>query len=194
MSPIPGIVASQISGHLAAPNSYESIATVYIASGTQSSISFTSIPSTFKHLQLRGITRNNRNDNGGQSLTMSINGDTTYTNYRSHLLYGVGSGSGAGEANQLSGYYGSIGFVPAANMTASVFAATVIDILDYSSTSKNKTVRTLWGLDSNSTSGYGGMSSFVWTSGSAVTSLDIGSFPSASFVAYSHFALYGIKG
>lgn len=188
-----GIYASQISGHLASPTSYESIATVYIASGTQSTISFTSIPSTYKHLQIRGIIRNNRNDDGSQSLTMSLNGDTTYTNYRSHLLYGGGT-SATAESVQLSGYYGSIGFTPAANYLANAFSGQVIDILDYANTSKYKTVRTLWGAESNGGSSYVGLSSFVWMNTNAVTSLDLSSYPSASFVQYSHVALYGIKG
>ena len=50
--PILGVIASQITGHLST-NSFESIQTVTVGSGGQSSISFSSIPSTYKHLQLR---------------------------------------------------------------------------------------------------------------------------------------------
>jgi hypothetical protein len=41
------------------PPSYESIATVNIT-GNTSTVNFNSIPSTFKHLQLRAICRTNR--------------------------------------------------------------------------------------------------------------------------------------
>lgn len=191
MSPILGIWASQ--NYPRVTNSYESIQTVTVGSTPQATISFTSIPSTYKHLQIRGITRNNRNDDGSQSMTMALNGDTTFTNYRSHLLYGSGT-SAAAEAVQLAGYYGSIGFIPAANFLANSFSGQVIDILDYANTSKNKTVRTIWGTESNGGSSYIGLSSFLWMNTNAITSLEISSFPSASFVQYSQLALYGIKG
>ena len=191
MSPILGIWASQ--NYVRVTNSYESIATVTVGAGGQSSIDFTSIPSTYKHLQIRGIARNNRNDDGLQSGTMSLNSDTTFTNYRSHLIYGGGT-SAAAESNQLAGYYGAIGFIPAVNYLANAFSGQVIDILDYANTSKNKTVRTLWGSDSNGASRYVGTSSFLWMNTNAITSISILSYPSANFTQYSQFALYGIKG
>ena len=168
------------------------MATFTVGATAVSSITFAGIPSGYKHLQIRATTRNNRNDDGSQSTTMSFNGDTTYTNYRSHLLYGGGT-SATAESNQLAGYYGAIGFTPAANFLANAFSAQIIDILDYANTSKNKTVRTLWGTESNGGSSYTGLSSFLWMNTNAITSLDISSFPSASFVQYSSFALYGVK-
>ena len=42
---------------LQSTNSYESIQTVTVGSGGQSTISFTSIPSTYKHLQIRMLAR-----------------------------------------------------------------------------------------------------------------------------------------
>jgi hypothetical protein len=174
-----------------ATSAFDSLGAVLVSTAT-STITFSSIPQTYQHLQIRAITRNNRNDDGSQSTTMSLNGDTTFTNYRSHLLYGGGT-SAASESAQLSGYYGAIGFTPAANFLANTFSSQVIDLLDYTNTSKNKTVRTLWGTESNGGSSYAGMSSFLWMSNSAITSISISSYPSASFVQHSHFALYGIK-
>lgn len=172
---------------------YELIERVVVGAGGAASIAFSSIPSTYKHLQIRGITRNDRNDNGSQSTTMSFNGDTTHTNYRSHLLYGGGT-TANGETNQLSGYYGATGFTPAANMLANVFSSQITDILDYKNASKNKTARTFWGVNSNGGSEYVGLSSFLWMNTNAITSISIQSFPSANFVQYSQFALYGIRG
>jgi hypothetical protein len=191
VSPILGIWASQ--NYPRVTNSYESIATVTVGSTSQSAITFSSIPSTYKHLQIRGIARNSRNDDGSQSTTMTLNGDTTFTNYRSHLMYGSGT-SATAESNQLAGYYGALGFTPAANFLANAFSGQVIDILDYANTSKNKTVRVLWGLNSNGGSEYVGLNSFLWTNTNAVTSISIVSFATANFVQYSQFALYGIKG
>jgi hypothetical protein len=53
MTPMLGIMASQISGHLVT-NSYESIQTVTVSTATPS-ITFSSIPATYKHLQIRGL-------------------------------------------------------------------------------------------------------------------------------------------
>jgi hypothetical protein len=177
-----------------ATSAFDHLATTLLSS-SQSSISFSSIPQTYTHLQLRVTTRNDRSDNGAQSTTLSFNGDTTYTNYRSHILYYAASGANpAAEANQLSGYYAAIGYTPAANMTASVFGIQVIDILDYSNTSKNTTVRTLFGLDSNSaTAGYIGLASSLWVNTAAVSSISMTTLPAANFVANTSVALYGIK-
>ena len=48
--PILGIMASQISGHLSNP-SYESIATYTVGAGGSSTMVFSSIPQTYKHLE-----------------------------------------------------------------------------------------------------------------------------------------------
>ena len=79
-------------------------------------------------------------------------------------------------------------------MTANTFGAGVIDILDYAKTNKYKATRQLSGISSNATVGdrdyllYG---SGLWRSTSAITSITL---TGNSFVQYSHFALYGIKG
>ena len=174
-----------------ATSAFDSLGAIVLSSN-QSSITFSNIPQTYTHLQIRATTRNNRNDDGSQSTTMTLNGDTTHTNYRSHLVYGGGT-SATAESNQLAGYYGSLGFTPAANFLANAFSAQVIDILDYANPSKNKTVRTLWGTDSNGGSNYVGLSSFLWMNTNAITSMSILSYPSADFVQNSHFALYGVK-
>lgn len=175
-----------------ATSAFDSLGAVLVSTAT-STITFSSIPQTYQHLQIRAITRNNRNDDGSQSTTMSLNSDTTHTNYRSHLFYGGGTSATAEVASQLAGYYGAIGFTPAANFLANTFSTQVIDILDYANTSKNKTVRTQWGTESNGGSNYVGLSSFLWMNTNAITSISISSYPSADFVQYSHFALYGIK-
>ena len=55
------MIGNSIAGFLgtgvaASTSSYESIATTTVGAGGSSSISFTSIPSTYTHLQVRGLT------------------------------------------------------------------------------------------------------------------------------------------
>ena len=104
--PILGIMASQISGHLET-NSYESIATVSLGS-SQSTIAFSSIPSTFKHLQLRLFLKDDRGLNR-DSVKLTFNGDTA-SNYTEHALFGDGSSAAAqagAPTNQISMYRAS---------------------------------------------------------------------------------------
>ena len=185
MSPILGIIASQ--NYPRITNSYESIQTVTVGSGGAASISFTSIPSTFTHLQIRGIAR----QNGGTDTQnwWRFNGDTG-SNYSTHALYGYGSGS-AQSLSYLSTYItsGAVGSPVAAN----IFNVYVADILDYTNTNKYTTARILSGNDQNG-GGYIWFSSGAWRNTNAITSIEITNNGSNNFVEHSQFALYGIKG
>ena len=170
--------------------SYESIATVTLGSAA-STVTFSSIPSTFKHLQIRWTAKSSRaalND----YMQIRLNGDTTGSNYRSHTLNGGGSAVYAEtSANDLQ-----VGGLPG-NTNASMFGVGVIDILDYSNTSKNTTLRTLNGFDQNSAStgaAWVGIDSGLWMNTAAVSSVVFNSGTSSNFVTNTQFALYGIKG
>jgi hypothetical protein len=192
--PILGIIASQISGHLFTASAYDSIATTTIGSGGATSITFNSIPSSYTHLQVRGITRNAANV-GGDDVQLRINADSG-TNYDWHEVYA--SRSTASVYAQTSGT--GVNYMRVSHNTAdasfgtSKFNGLVIDILDYANTSKNTTVRTIWGADNNAT-GYTGLSSGLWLNTSAVTSLTIYPYNQGSnnFAEYTQLALYGIK-
>ena len=174
-----GILGS--SGAVAAANSYESIATVTVGSGGASNVEFTSIPSTYKHLQIRHITRGSVLTN----TTFQFNNDTG-TNYSWHVLYGTGTSAlAAGGANSNIMYAENIA------TAANTFSAGVLDILDYSLTTKNKTMRFLGGYDMNG-SGEIGLFSGSWRNTNAVTSIKF--TPNAgTYSQHTQFALYGIK-
>ena len=189
MTPILGITASQITGHLWAPsNSYDSIATTTVGAGGVSSISFTSIPSTYTHLQIRCLARQTGSITSA-GLNVRMNNDSG-GNYAWHDLYGTGSSVGVGSGNTTSVQY-LINDIPGASQTASMFGVAVLDILDYANTSKYKTSRAASGADYNG-SGAVHLASGVWQSLTAINRIDI--FPNTGFAQYSSFALYGIKG
>lgn len=184
--PILGIMASQISGHLWAPEgAYDSLATVTL-SGTATSITFAGIPTGYKHLQVRYIGRTDWATAGADFL-YSLNGDTTNSNYAYHRLGGEGSVAFA----QASTSSRIVGINNGANAGANMFAAGVMDILDYSSITKNKTIRNLVGSDRNG-SGLVALYSNLYISTSAVTSISLIT-ENGSWVANSQFALYGVK-
>jgi hypothetical protein len=166
--------------------SYESIAT---ANGTGSSgvITFSSIPSTYKHLQIRWIDKSTTT---GSYNFLRFNSDSG-SNYANHYLYGDGASAVAGaDTTQTSiNLYGSLVTSSASN----VYAVHVLDILDYTSANKNKTIRAIGGQDSNG-SGIAILTSGLWmNSSTAISSLTI-TANTGNFTTASSFALYGIKG
>lgn len=193
MAPILGIYASQVTGHLFAPSgAYDSIATVTVAAGaTASTITFSSIPSTYTHLQIRAICRIVRSGQSQGQLYMSMNGDTTTGNYYTHQLDGDGTAATSFTNNTFGGVYGTVGAANTA--TSGIMGANIIDILDYSSTAKYKTVRQYNALDANG-SGQFRFVSGLWMSNTAVNSLTFSLAYGTAIDQYSHFALYGIKG
>jgi hypothetical protein len=171
-----GIIASQITGHLN-NNAYESIATVTVGSGGTSTISFTSITSTYKHLQVRASL------NSGGDIECLVNSDSG-ANYNRHYIIGDGSTASAS-------YQTSYGLLPAYVATGKD-GNFIQDFLDYTNTNKYKTTRSLSGYEANG-SGYVLFSSGLWRSTSAITSITFNS-KAGNMSQYSSFALYGVKG
>ena len=184
MSPILGIWASANQKQYIATGSYESISTVTVGSGGSATVEFTSIPSTYTHLQIRGIARGT----AGAWNYLSINGNTTSGNYYAHELTGNGSSAfgnaytGTSDGMQLLTTYGY----------TSVFSGIVIDILDYTSTNKNKTIRCLNGWDNNGAGEIRFSSGLFSATPAAVTSIKLTC--GNTYQQYTQFALYGIKG
>jgi hypothetical protein len=165
---------------------FESIATTTLGSST-STVTFSSIPTGYKHLQIRMINRGT--GTSAFTILVRVNGDTG-SNYAHHFLEGDGASAVAG--GSASQTYITFYAQPKSNATANVFGAYIIDVLDYANTNKNKTFRHLGGFDANG-SGYVDLDSGLWMSNSAITSIEF-TTGATSFAQYSHFALYGIKG
>lgn len=166
------------------PPSFESIATATATGG--STVTFSSIPSTFKHLQVRILAKTTTNY---VDFRLTANSDTG-SNYASHFLYGTGSAVGA------------TGYSSAANirldsgggngLTTFQYDAFVIDVLDYANTSKYKTFKMFSGSDYNTTGGQIYIGSGLWQSTSAINSLTFTAV-SGTYANPSYFSLYGIK-
>jgi hypothetical protein len=188
MTPILGIMASAISGNLASP-SYDSIATVTVGSGGTGTITFSSIPGTYKHLQIRAFNQTNRSDSNRDSLKLRFNSDTA-SNYSYHVLTGDGSSatSYAGATQAFIEVDWTSSSLPGSNF----FGTQIIDILDYANTNKYKTSRTLGGNDTNG-SGNVSLNSGSWRNTAAITTVTLIPYVGTLFSQYSSFALYGIR-
>ena len=170
---------------------FESIATVTVGSGGASSIEFLDVPGSFQHLQVRLLGRCNEAAFGNYA-RVQLNGDTG-NNYAHHHLYGNGTSAAADATTstaQVIAYR-----IPGASHSANIFGGIVLDILDYSSTSKTKTLRYFGGLDgnTNNTQGNVWVGSGLWNSTSAVTSVKLQPSASINWVQYSQAALYGVR-
>jgi hypothetical protein len=180
--PILGIIASSISGSISS-SSYESIATA-TGTGSSATITFSSIPSTYKHLQLR------------MNLIVAVDGDSLYaqlngaTSFTYHNLSGNGSAVTANGAATPQNAY--IGFFND-GMSQTYPNVVITDIIDYASTTKNKTIRSFFGNDRNAGGGSVGLMSNLWVNTAAVNSISIKSTGS-NFTTASTISLYGIKG
>ena len=186
-----GIVAS--GNYPRVTNSYESIATTTVGAGGTSTITFSSIPSTFKHLQVRLLARGT-NASNSVDVFIKYNGSTS-TYYRGHQLYGEGTTAYASADSATGSGYAA--YIQGSANTASAFGAAVIDILDYANTNKNKTVRWLQGYDTNGTvAGYGGFVDLIsgsWMNTAAINSITLEVDGSRSYTQYSQFTLYGVR-
>ncbi len=176
------------------PGSYEQIATL-TGTGSSPTITFSSIPQNYTHLQIRGTgsaSYGSTQDYGNAGLR--FNGDTA-NNYTYHIVRGYHDGTTAYTQTGGSGSfsYGLVGLSHLSPSMNSLSAGTIYDILDYTNTNKFKTMRGLSGVDGlRNTSAGIQFGSSVWRSTSAINSISI--FQSnGNWFPNTQFALYGIK-
>lgn len=187
-----GIIASSISNSALAGN-FTSIATI-TAAGGEASLTFSSIPQTYKALQIRGIAKDNTTTVGDDGFVLRFNGDSTSANYNYQYLFGNGSTVTAGGSSSSGGIPSSFGELTSSTGTTSMFGVSVIDVIDYTSTSKYKIAKLVSGGDENvsSTNFALALSAGFWLQLTAINSVTI-SAGGGTFVANTQFALYGIS-
>ena len=174
-------IAALVGTPISAPvTAFDSIQTVTVGAGGAASVSFTSIPSTYKHLQIRGFGLDS-----SAWIGIQFNGVTS--GYTEHYLNGDGA-SAYGGGGTSKARIPIVGASSGVNSTSP--AVSIVDILDYADTNKNKTVRALAGIDKNG-SGEAGMTSGLWASTSAITSIVI-YCGGGNLTQYSTYALYGV--
>jgi hypothetical protein len=190
---------SMLAGNTGALPDYELISTTVLSS-TTASVTFSGLGTSaagYKHLQIRAVTRNawgapGSATNYGANGLIRFNGDSA-SNYRAHYLQGDGGSTGGGDYGSVAAcYVPDLGGVWDSH-TAGSYGAFVVDVLDFSASSKNRTIRTFGGFID------GGkritLSSAAWFSTAAVTSIVISEDGSGGgFKTGSRFSLYGLRG
>jgi hypothetical protein len=163
---------------------YEAIATVTVGAGGASSISFSSIPSTFTDLAVKISARTNwSNGVNADGINIRPNGSTS--SRTAIRLYG--SGSAAGSDTNINPIAASN-----ASSTASTFGNAEIYIPNYAG-SANKSMSIDGVSETNATTTYAGFAAFLWSNTSAITSLELYPENGTLLSQYSTATLYGIK-
>jgi hypothetical protein len=162
------------------------LSTITVGAAGQATIEFTGIPSSYTHLQFRGLLK--RTSGSFDVDVINFNGDTG-NNYSYKNLYADGTSVGNSGSGNIPFCYGLV--TPGSTQGANNFGAFVLDILDYTDTNKFKTVRSVSGTDSNG-SGYAWFSASNWRNTNAITSVKF-TPASGSYIQYTSIALYGVK-
>jgi len=171
-----------------AAGDFELISTTLITTNTPS-VTFSSlntIAASYKHLQLRITERSSAAINS--QMGIRFNGDSG-SNYSEHQLKGNGSSVTSYGGGSVT--FAPLGTTVESGASANAFGARIIDILDFSQTTKNKTIREIAGaaVSPNNIAIY----SAGWYNTAAVTSMEV-FMNSGNFVQYSRLSLYGLKG
>lgn len=171
------------------PPSFEQISTTILGSNT-TSVTFSSIPSTYKHLQVRMVVQ----DTAGAGLVtngMRINGDGA-ANYSTHWVRGTGTTSTVTGSDTGSSY---MVYNTSSTGVAGSFTLYIIDLYNYANTSTFKTMRMLMGMGQTSANGTNvGLHVGNWRNTAAVSSLTFLEVGGNAFITGSRFSLYGISG
>lgn len=170
---------------------YYSIATVN-GTGASSTITFSSIPTGYKHLEIRAVTRGTGSNTDSSDVKVRFNGDSTSGNYSWKRAQAY-STSTLTENGNLSDSGMNLCFaLDGAAMNSAAHASVLIKITDYLNTSKRKTAFGLSMSLKNTGTSYGSITGGTWSSTAAITSISITNL-SFNHSTTSTFELYGIK-
>lgn len=159
--------------------------------GTAASVTFSSIPGTYKALMLHVVSRTNTAGTTAEELLLRFNADTG-SNYDLQRISGGAATSTSEERFAQSSIF--VGWSTSGGATASKFSAAEILVPSYASTSFHKPVRStvaaIWGTSTATMRA--STNAGVWRSTAAITSITL--LPSSgSFAANSVFSLYGMQ-
>lgn len=156
------------------PATYEPIATTTLGSA-QSSVTFSSIPSTYTDLVLIISTKTS----GGNAMIYQLNTDSTASNYSQTAMGGDGSSAFS--------FRQSLNTLGAAN--SSNFNMYKFNFQNYSNTTTYKTVLASGGEASADTRA----AVSLWRNTSAINQIILAMYSGETFQSGSTFTLYGIK-
>lgn len=170
------------------PNTYTLISS-YVATGSVSSITFSSIPSIYTDLCLKLSARQS---NAAIANDVTIQFNATASGNSNKYLYGDSANPGTGT----NGYTPSLNYISIGvgnNATANTFGNVEVYLPNYSNSNYKSFSVDSVGESNNSTSVFQLMVAGLWSSTSAINQITMAAASSANFLQYSTAYLYGIK-
>ena len=170
------------------PSTYTPIVTTTLGSDT-STVTFSSISSAYTDLKL--VISVKVASTSADYFSLRFNGDTG-SNYSFTWLGGNSGGAQSGRFSNLS--QNIIGWATSNSENANFFAPIIVDIMNYSNTTTNKTLLSRSGYAETRTD----VQANLWRSTAAINSIALGTWGAGTFGANnikagSTFTLYGIK-
>jgi hypothetical protein len=159
------------------PATYEPIAT-YTANGSQSVITFSSIPQTYTDLIVVSDLKYSVGD--GYVAYMRFNSDSG-TNYSYTRITGNGSAAASSRLSSINYAFGG--------WTGTNNTANIVQIMNYSNTTTNKTSLVRTNVVTDRVAAYVNL----WRSTAAITSISFTHETPDNYASGSTFTLYGIK-
>jgi hypothetical protein len=163
------------------------IETVEVASPV-ASVTFTSIPQGYTDLIVKVSARTNNNavfDNA----QVRFNSDSG-SNYSRKIIASEGTGINNISATGNAAFFASYS-LNGTTATASTFSNTEFYIPNYAS-SNYKSISVDSSVENNATTGYDGLAAGLWSSTSAITSIELAPSSGTAFLTNSTFTLYGV--
>ena len=169
----------------------EAIATTYVEDPVPS-VTFSSIPQTYEHLQIRVSGGFDSSGNGGHQIYIRFNGNTN-THYSDSMITAYGSNHNADRYGGSFNYIYGGGRITGPLVRRPEFGVTLTDIVDYTNTSKKKMMMSISGnapgYDGGSLLRFGG--AFLDNTAAITTILLYP--PSGNFVRGTSISLYGVN-
>jgi len=162
---------------VALPVGYNSIASTTVGASSVPTITFSGIPQTYKHLQIRAVVKSVSPTN--IALTTNLNSWVG----RHQWYFFPGQTGTSREATDNQFIY----------QDANVFSVAIIDYYDYSNTNKAKTFRSINGYQNGDVASFYGLVTGLETSTNAITSITLTGV-SFNMIQNTTVSLYGIAG
>jgi hypothetical protein len=166
----------------------EAIATTYLEADA-ASVTFSGIPTTYEHLQIRMSSRNTLASTTGNP-TLEFNG-TAGTAYSSHSMNAFNTTPDSDSSETGDGSMLTPKQTTGATANATDFASAIIDILDYRNALKNTTVMAISGSGITTAVPYVSFASGLFDDTTVITSITLDS--NGSWMRGSVFTLYGLN-
>ena len=178
----------------------EAIATTYLEADA-ASVTFSSIPATYEHLQIRWNARSNSTSWHGDYLFMQMGSgsvDTT-SNYAYHNVRGYGTSKSVTKDASHTGILFDmvVSSGGSSGPPAPAYGGGVIDLLDYTNTNKLTTISDVGGNPFAASTSYQGVcfGSGLWMTATAVDTILMSTAYDGTrgFARGSEFTLYGLN-